>query len=155
MQFLCKNFPLLTEKCYYYYHLVGLRHGPHIICLKIDPQPFFVSLWNPFPNNCLWVFIRIRVGWTQWQQWGPCALIGYSLFLGWLWQGQSRVFHKTKCSVENLDLCDYEREKVCSVNLFYPYMICILWIQSCNEGYRFHTWLDLNHVPIQLDIWPN
>lgn len=92
--FYVKIFPLLTGVL-----LLLSFGGPkawatHIICLKIDPQPFWVSLWNLFPNNCLWVFIRTQVGWTQCQQWGPCTLIGYGLFLGRPWQGQSRVFIK-------------------------------------------------------------
>lgn len=43
----------------------------HIICLKIILQPVWVSLWCLFHNNCLWIFIKIQVGWDLEPTMGP------------------------------------------------------------------------------------
>lgn len=96
IQFLCKNTPFAYCRVLLFLSSDGPEAwATHIICLKINPQSFWVSLWNLFPNNCLWVFIRIQVVSTQYQQWGPCTLIGSSLFPSKLWQGQNGVCYKT------------------------------------------------------------
>lgn len=70
----------------------------HIICLKIILQPVWVSLWCLFHNNCLWIFIKIQVGWDLEPTLGAPQLTEHSLSLGGPGRIRGgRVKHEARC----------------------------------------------------------